>query len=825
MPKMLASFFTLAVEGSGAVRESGGWFLENVWLVPLIPAISFMMILFFGKRMPRGGSEVGIAAVVVAFVLSLLTAGQWIGQVNAADNYTGAESALVASPGEVAATELAVEAGAGSGPGCFADDKHGDDDHDHDDHSDDEHATGSLGNLTPGSESASAPIELAVEEGGGGGAAPCPVISTTTWWSNGGIDFTVGTFVDGLTVTLLIVVTLVSMLVHVYSTDYVAGDRRYTHFFAFLSLFTSAMLFFVVSENVLQMIVGWELVGVCSFALIGHWWEEKPNSDAALKAFLTNRVGDMGLLIGMIILFFAAGETWSVFEINQLANQGGISRTALTVAAICLLAAVMSKSGQFILHTWLPDAMAGPAPVSALIHAATMVVAGIYMIARLYGVFFNGLTIAGSSINLLALIGGLTTLVGASLAFVQNDIKKVLAYSTISQLGYMAMALGVGAWTAAVFHLMTHAFFKACLFLGAGSVSHSSHSFDMKEAYGGMRKFMPHTYRTFLIGSLALAGLPPLAGFWSKDEILAGTGAWPQTGGNGTYTIMLVMGIMTAVMTAAYMTRVIYLTFFGEFRGAHLLHHDDGHGDGHDDHGHDDHGHGDHHDLVPHESGPRIVIPLYILAFLAVFSGFLNFPLGFQLVPEGWQARFEHFVEPRPDAGYFPAISHAVPSWSLAIVSTILVLCGVAFAYNYYFRRVNAQNPAGTELVGGLTSRNRLAKAGHTLLVNKYYLDHLYTGVIAAFTKGPLAKAAYWFNQNVLDRTVDNTGRTAVRAADVVYNRIDQPLVDGAVNLSGRASQGAGGELRRLQTGKVQQYAGLMFAATAVLAGLIIVFA
>jgi NADH dehydrogenase subunit L (EC 1.6.5.3) len=260
---------------------------------------------------------------------------------------------------------------------------------------------------------------------------------------------------------------------------------------------------------------------------------EKPNSDAALKAFLTNRVGDMGLLVGITVLFFSVGSalpdafgSFSIATTNTLANSGLLSHTALLVSATCLMAAVMSKSGQFFLHTWLPDAMAGPTPVSALIHAATMVVAGVFMIARLYGVFFEGFSIGGSSINLMAVVGGLTTLVGASLAFVQRDIKKVLAYSTISQLGYMVLALGVGAWTAAVFHLFTHAFFKACLFLGSGSVAHAVHSFDMKSDMGGMRKAMPQTYRTFVIGSIALAGLPPLAGFWSKDEILAGTGGW-----------------------------------------------------------------------------------------------------------------------------------------------------------------------------------------------------------------------------------------------------------------------------------------------------------
>ena len=333
------------------------------------------------------------------------------------------------------------------------------------------------------------------------------------------------------------------------------------------------MLLLVISANIVQFITAWELVGVCSFVLIGHWWEDKKNSDAALKAFITNRVGDVGLLVGMITLFWTAGggETFSIREIDTAAASGSVSHTALQVAAVCLIAAVMSKSGQFFLHTWLPDAMAGPTPVSALIHAATMVVAGVFMVARFYPVFFEGLSIADSTINLLALVGGITTLVGGSLAFVQRDIKRVLAYSTVSQLGYMVMALGVGAWTAAVFHLFTHAFFKACLFLGSGSVSHACHhSFDMKSDMGGLRKYMPITFWTFMVGSAALAGIPLFSGFWSKDEILAGTGGLGLSdGANGSYHIMLIMGLVTAAMTAAYMTRCVYLTFFGEYRGGH----------------------------------------------------------------------------------------------------------------------------------------------------------------------------------------------------------------------------------------------------------------
>ncbi len=650
--------------------------------------------------------------------------------------------------------------------------------------------------------------------------ASIAVQNTVGWLQSGGIEFSAGILVDGLSVMMLLVVTIVSLLVHVYSTDYVSGDRRYTHFFAFLSLFSAAMLFFVLSDNILQMIVGWELVGVCSFTLISHWWEEKPNSDAGLKAFLTNRVGDVGLLIGVTVLFFTAGggKTFDTISINSEIVAGNVSHTALVVAALCLTAAVMSKSGQFVLHTWLPDAMAGPTPVSALIHAATMVVAGIFLVARLYPVFFEGMQIGGSSVNLLATIGAVTLVFGGLLAFVQDDIKKVLAYSTVSQLGYMAMALGVGAWTAALFHLFTHAFFKANLFLGSGSVAHAVHSFDMKTHMGGMRKYMPRTYVTFIIGSLALAGIFPLAGFWSKDEILAGTGGWGLFGGtsaNGAYTFHLVMGMLGAALTAAYMTRCVYLTFHGEWRGAQH-HHADSHaaaaddGDAHaDDHG------------EPHESGPRILVPLYVLSALSILAGLVNLPKGFQLVPSSWTERFGHFVEPSGVA-YFPGIAHAKPSWTLAIASIAVALIGGGAAFYYYFVRVERLSKRlGRSLTGlpdGATTKP-LGRAGHQLLVNKYYLDHLYTGVIVGFAKGPLARAANWVNQHVIDGIIDTAGESAVRTGRLVYDKIDQGLVDGFVDGAGIVSDTTGEELRHINTGRVQNYAALLFAGAAVAAG------
>jgi NADH-quinone oxidoreductase subunit L len=812
-----------AAEAAGAVEP--GLLLENAYVVPLVMAASFAITLAVGKRLGKHASWIGIVSIGFCFLFAVGANVQWYGYVQDSEHAA-----------EVSAEDDHAEEG---------EDSHAEDeDESHAEETegeaeDEEHSLGAMvegiGPMVEG-ESAAArapPVAAAAEEGEGGeGEAHLefevkPVTKSVTWWTNGTVEFEVGMLLDGMAVMMLFVVTLISLLVHVFSTDYVAGDRRYTHYFAFLSLFSAAMLGFVMSQNTLQLITLWELVGVCSFALIGHWWEEKPNSDAALKAFLTNRVGDVGLLVGMIILFFAAGQTFDIIEINSLANAGDITHTALLVASLCLLAAVMSKSGQFILHTWLPDAMAGPTPVSALIHAATMVVAGVFMVARMYGVFWNGLVIGGSSVNALAVVGGLTVLGGAGLAFVQNDIKKVLAYSTVSQLGYMVMALGVGAWTAAMFHLFTHAFFKAGLFLGSGSVAHAVHSFDMKKDMGGMKQFMPKTFWTFLICTAALIGIFPFAGFWSKDEILAGAS---QLGGDGSYTAFLVVGSLGALMTAAYMTRCIYLTFFGEFRGGHA-----GTPDGevshgtedhpvHEDHVADDSGHPDAHDDHhgdPHESGPRILVPLYILAGLAIAAGFANVPDSGALswVPESFALQFEHLFEPR--GAYFPTagavegvLAHPKFDIVIALSSTLLGLLGIGLAYAWYFKGLGPH---------GITQRNRLARAGHTFLVNKYYFDHLYTGVIAGGVKGPIARAANWFNKHFLDGIVDGVGKSAVVGGRFVYDTIDQKVVDGAVNGSGYAAEGGGQVFRTMQTGKVQQYGAILFAATVVLAGVFIV--
>jgi NADH-quinone oxidoreductase subunit L len=416
--------------------------------------------------------------------------------------------------------------------------------------------------------------------------------------------------------------------------------------------------------------------------------------------------------------------------------------------------------------------MAGPTPVSALIHAATMVVAGVYLLARLYGVFWEGFDIGDGGFNFVALVGAVTIIIAALLAFVQNDIKKVLAYSTVSQLGYMVMALGVGAWTAAIFHLFTHAMFKGLLFLGSGSVSHAVHSFDMKKDMGGLREYMPTTYKTFMIGSLALAGLFPLAGFWSKDEILVGAD------GNG-YGAFMVVGLIGAFMTAAYMTRCVYLTFFGEYRG---------------------HGH-------PHESPAPITGPLIALAVLSVGVGFLNSPL-----TDNWLGGLLD-NEMTLTAG----VAHHDFELGAAAISTVVVLAALAIGYLLFFR---------DRLPKGVVQRNKAANAGYTFLVNKYYLDHLWTGIVVGSIKAPIARGAYWVNQRVIDGVVNAVGIAGRRAGDWVYKWIDQGAIDGTVNGLGLGASESGGSLREvIQTGRVQWYGSMLFGAVALLALALVIFA
>jgi NADH-quinone oxidoreductase subunit L len=770
-------------ESAELVTTAGGWFLTHAWLIPVIPAVAFFLILLFGKRLPFKGAELGIAGVGAAFVLALGTAFQWVQRVEDAGHGEGALG-LVSSIGQ------AVMPRAAEG----------------------EHAL------------------------------VAPVIESWTWWQAGGLKFGIGSQIDGLAVALLLVVTIVSLLVHIFSVEYMKGDIRFTHYFAFIGLFTAGMLNLVIAENTIQLLLGWEIMGLCSFALIGHWWEEKANSNAALKAFWTTRTGDIGLLVGISILFFGP-QSFSILATNLWALSPEASQTVLLWASIALFIAIIGKSGQFPLHTWLPDAMAGPTPVSALIHAATMVVAGVYLGARLYPVFWEGFNIGDNAINPMALIGGITILIAALLAFVQADIKKVLAYSTVSQLGYMVMGLGVGAWTASVFHIFTHAFFKALLFLGAGSISHSGshHSFDMKKDMGGLRKPMPITFWTFIIGTLALMGFFPLAGFWSKDEIIANAG-------NNGYTAFMVVGLVGAFLTAAYMTRCIWLTFFGEYRGGQ--HEPDvgefgyepvgedidaevaelaaqgGHGTavalaaggahasqdaGHAVHdtGAHDAGHGAHdaHHSAPHESPPLLTVPLMILAVLSITVGWLNMPWDILQVE-----KFLEWVEPTVA---FPEVTHAPFSVVKAIISVGLVVAAVAIVTWLY------QNSfAGFR---DLTRRNKLAGAGYRFLENKYYLDELYEKVIVHGISGPIARAANWFNQKVIDAVVNGIGVGGKLLGRWTYKNIDQTIVDGAVNGAGFLAEESGAGLRTVQTGKVQQYGVLLFAAAGIAALILVI--
>ena len=755
---------------------AGGWFLDNAWLAPVVPTMGFALIVLFGKRLPKKGSEIGVLSLVASLVLASGAAWQWIQRVNSAT-----EEQFVS-----------------------------------------------------------------------------PVIRTWTWWQSGGAQFTIGQHVDGLTVVVLFVVAFISTLVQVYSLEYLRGDRRYTHFFAALTLFSAGMMAMVVAEDMILFLLGWEIMGLCSFMLIGHWWEDGANSRAALKAFFTVRTGDMGLLVGIAILFFAANEWtttnlglsgFSIRGVSAWALSGDPNSTVILMAAIALFVACIGKSGQFPLHTWLPDAMAGPTPVSSLLHSSTMVVAGVFLVARLYPVFFTGLDILGPSSNVIMVIAAITIVIAAALAFVQTDIKRVLAYSTVSQLGYMMLGLGAGAWLPAVFHIFTHAFFKACLFLCAGSVSHSAshHSFDMKKDMGGLRKHMPVTFAAWTVSTLALCGVFPFSGFFSKDEII------DNVGGNG-YTFFMVVGLFGAFLTAAYMTRATYLTFFGAARGAaagehaesHDAHAHDTHGDhGHDDHANDDHAHAEH--AGPHESGVLITAPIAILAVLAIFAGLFNatpFGSSWEYLKKWVEPRAAVVVEARaggpgesfvvavpsaeeghskspcgsetPTEGvcYAPQLNHAKFKWSKALLSLAIVFAGIAVSWLLSAAFYGRRDP---RLVG-LTQRNAVARAGYRLLANKYYLDDLYERGVVSSVSGPIARAAYWFNQKVLDGVLHGVARTARAVAHVVYRDIDQRIVDGAVNASADATKTAGATVQPIQSGRVGHYGALLFATAAVAA-------
>lgn len=507
------------------------------------------------------------------------------------------------------------------------------------------------------------------------------------WLEMPGLQVPMGVMIDSLSAVMLLVVTVVALLVQVYSLGYMEGDPGFASYFAYHSLFAGSMLGLVVASNFGQIFVFWELVGMCSYLLIGFWFERPSARDAAIKAFVTNRVGDFGFLLG--ILFLAI--TFGTLDFGELASRITIypNLPVLVPIAILLFFGPMGKSAQFPLHVWLPDAMEGPTPVSALIHAATMVAAGVYLLARAFFIFSQ----VPAALLLIAAVGGFTALLAASIALVQNDIKRILAYSTLSQLGYMVMAMGIGALTAGVFHLMTHAFFKSLLFLAAGSVIHALHQEQDIWNMGQLHKKMPVTTWTFVVGALALAGIPPLSGFWSKDEILLGAYA-------GGYWGLYLLGSLVAFMTAFYMFRLIFVAFFGSHTG------------------------GEH----AHESSPVMTWPLLILAGLSVVSGLVGSPLLNNV--------FGHYIT-APGA-----VHHPLNAYIMA-VSTLLALSGILLAWLIYQQ----------EYIRAEEISRRFAPL-YGLLSHKFYIDELYAWLIARLVDGG-ARLLEWVDLRVVNGAVN----------------------------------------------------------------------
>ena len=579
---------------------------------------------------------------------------------------------------------------------------------------------------------------------------------------------------DPLSGMMLLVVTGIGLLIHIYSIGYIDHEPRggVARFFCYLNLFCFFMLILVLGSSFLVMFVGWEGVGLCSYLLIGYWYKKKSASDAGKKAFIVNRIGDWGFILGIFLVFFTFG-TLDFREVAEAAAALPVETQAVgfgVISLICLLLFIgaTGKSAQIPLYVWLPDAMEGPTPVSALIHAATMVTAGVYMVCRNAVLFEHAPIVMG----IVAAIGAVTALMAATIGLVQTDIKRVLAYSTVSQLGYMFLATGVGAFSAAAFHLMTHAFFKALLFLGSGSVIHAMNEEQDMRRMGGLREHMPLTFATMLIGAVAIAGIPPLSGFFSKDEILYRTFLSNQ--------LLWGIGAITAVMTAFYMFRLINMTFLGQYRGP--APDAEGHGDSH---GHAWHG--------PHESPRLMTWPLVALAVGAVLAGFVGVPAAL-----GGSNMIEHFLEP---SFTVPGMAHAAEEahhyeieWALMALSVLLAVGAIWFARRNYVERPEEAERLAERLAGT-----------HRLLTNKYYVDELYD---ATFVRGSMSSArGLWrFDGGVVDGAVNGTGWTT-RASATISHVLDKYVVDGLVNLVGWICREGSYGFRRVQTGLIQNYA------------------
>jgi NADH-quinone oxidoreductase subunit L len=576
----------------------------------------------------------------------------------------------------------------------------------------------------------------------------------------GEIKITLGIMLDNISVLMMFVVMLISFLVHIFSVEYMRGDPRYNRYFAYLGLFTFSMAGIVFTHNILMMYIFWELVGLSSYLLIGFWFEKKSASDAAKKAFIVNRIGDIGMFIGIMILYNAY-HTFTFDEIFHQISIGNLpfnSEFWLTVTGLLVFAGAIGKSAQVPLHVWLPDAMEGPTPVSALIHAATMVAAGVYLTVRIFGIF------TADAMLIIALIGALSAFIPATIALTQNDIKKVLAYSTVSQLGYMIMALGVGAYTFAFFHLITHAFFKACLFLGSGSVIHGMHHEQDIQKMGGLRKKMPLTYYTFLIASLAISGIPLTSGFLSKDGILAGSFAFANLTGHWLFPIV---GFFVAMLTAFYMFRLIILTFHGDPKDREKFEH-------------------------AHESKFVMVMPLVLLAGLSFFFWYTPNPAnpndgwilsGWIKVPELYtpeSTRYDFMIPDEESISHIGTSSeimysekyeeaiHAV-HYPAMILSLLMAGFGILIAFLFYqWKKFSADK---------LAERFKLL---YNWSLNKWRFDELYDATAVAGTVG-FSRFLGAFDLKVIDGIVDGAA-SITRGFSSFIGKFDNVVVDGLVN-------------------------------------------
>jgi NADH-quinone oxidoreductase subunit L len=572
-----------------------------------------------------------------------------------------------------------------------------------------------------------------------------------TWITSG--DFSIGLTLrlDPLSSVMVLVITGIGLLIHVYSTAYMheESDSEYARYFSYLNLFAAFMLVLVLGANFLVMFVGWEGVGLCSYLLIGFWYQKKSASDAGKKAFIVNRIGDWGFILGVLLTFARFGSV-DFQEVARSAAGLSPETTFGTMSLITLLLFVgaTGKSAQIPLYVWLPDAMEGPTPVSALIHAATMVTAGVYMIGRNAVLFAH----APLTLTVVAVVGTATALLAGTIGLVQNDIKRVLAYSTVSQLGYMFLAMGVGAYASGIFHLFTHAFFKALLFLGSGAVIHALAGEQDMRNMGGLKKELPITYWTFVVGAIAIAGIPPLAGFYSKDEILFRTYA-------SGHVLLWIVGVLTALLTAVYMFRLVFMTFHGERRSDAAGPLEDAHGG--------DHG---NHPGRPHDAPPAMAIALIALAVGSAVAGWA-----------GSGGRFERFLEPSFGAAA-GEVTEGGPETALMIVSVVVAAAGIVIAWYFFLKNRRAADRVAERLPGV-----------HGLLSNKYYVDEVYDATLV---------------QPIL-----------IISEDGLWKGVDAGVIDRAVNGVAGAIGGAGDVLRRPQTGSVRAYAASILLGAVLILG------